>query len=66
MVESSVKRLYFNNKHRTGDFYNEVNIISSVEHKNQIRLLACSCLPNMSLNKFIISKQQNAKKPCSG
>lgn len=62
--EIAVKRLFFNNKHRAGDFYNEVNIISSVEHKNLVRLLGCSCsgpesllvyefLPNKSLDRFI-------------
>ncbi|KAL4373102.1 hypothetical protein AHAS_Ahas05G0048200 [Arachis hypogaea] len=35
--EIAIKRLYFNNRHRLADFYNEVNIISSVEHKNLVR-----------------------------
>ncbi|XP_077244195.1 cysteine-rich RLK (RECEPTOR-like protein kinase) 2 [Tasmannia lanceolata] len=62
--EIAVKRLFFNNKHRAGDFYNEVNIISSVEHKNLVRLLGCSCsgpesllvyeyLHNKSLDRFV-------------
>ncbi|MCD7467169.1 Cell division control protein 2 [Datura stramonium] len=62
--EIAVKRLFFNNKHRAADFYNEVNIISSVEHKNLVRLLGCSCsgpesllvyefLLNQSLDRFI-------------
>ncbi|OVA20753.1 Protein kinase domain [Macleaya cordata] len=62
--EIAVKRLFFNNKHRAADFYNEVNIISSVEHKNLVRLLGCSCsgpesllvyefLPNKSLDRFL-------------
>ncbi|XP_049389586.1 cysteine-rich receptor-like protein kinase 2 [Solanum stenotomum] len=62
--ELAVKRLFFNNKHRVADFYNEVNIVSSIEHKNLIRLLGCSCsgpesllvyefLPNQSLDHFI-------------
>ncbi|PIN19658.1 Serine/threonine protein kinase [Handroanthus impetiginosus] len=62
--EIAVKRLFFNNKHRAADFYNEVNIVSSVEHKNLVRLLGCSCsgpesllvyefLPNKSLDCFI-------------
>uniref|UniRef100_A0A7N2L984 Cysteine-rich receptor-like protein kinase 2 n=2 Tax=Quercus lobata TaxID=97700 RepID=A0A7N2L984_QUELO len=62
--EIAVKRLFFNNRHRAGDFYNEVNIISSVKHKNLVRLLGCSCsgpesllvyefLPNKSLDRFI-------------
>lgn len=62
--EIAVKRLFFNNRHRAANFYNEVNIISSVEHKNLVRLLGCSCsgpesllvyefLPNQSLDRFI-------------
>ncbi|KAL4574026.1 hypothetical protein LXL04_020848 [Taraxacum kok-saghyz] len=62
--EIAVKRLFFNNKFRAADFYNEVNMVSSVEHKNLVRLLGCSCsgpesilvyeyLPNMSLDHFI-------------
>lgn len=62
--EVAVKRLFVNNKHRAGDFYNEVNLISSLEHKNLVRLLGCSCsgpesllvyeyLPNKSLDRFL-------------
>ncbi|KAL5759863.1 hypothetical protein ACOSP7_018372 [Xanthoceras sorbifolium] len=62
--EIAVKRLFFNNRHRAADFYNEVNIISGMEHKNLVRLLGCSCsgpesllvyefLPNKSLDRFI-------------
>ncbi|XP_071717008.1 cysteine-rich receptor-like protein kinase 2 [Rutidosis leptorrhynchoides] len=62
--EVAVKRLFFNIKFRAADFYNEVNMISNVEHKNLVRLLGCSCsgresilvyeyLPNRSLNRFI-------------
>ncbi|KAI7753982.1 hypothetical protein M8C21_015547 [Ambrosia artemisiifolia] len=65
--EIAVKRLFFNNKFRATDFYNEVNMISSVEHKNLVRLLGCSCsgpesilvyeyLPNMSLDLFIFDE----------
>ncbi|KAK1269115.1 Cysteine-rich receptor-like protein kinase 2 [Acorus gramineus] len=67
--EIAVKRLFFNNKHRALDFYNEVNIISSVEHKNLVRLLGCSCsgpesllvyefLANKSLDRFIFDKER--------
>ncbi|KAL0327277.1 UNVERIFIED_CONTAM: Cysteine-rich receptor-like protein kinase [Sesamum angustifolium] len=67
--EIAVKRLFFNNKHRAADFYNEVNIISSVEHKNLVRLLGCSCsgpesllvyefMPNMSLDRFIFDSSK--------
>ncbi|KAI3817532.1 hypothetical protein L1987_11327 [Smallanthus sonchifolius] len=65
--EIAVKRLYFNNKFRAADFYNEINMISRVEHKNLVRLLGCSCsgpesilvyeyLPNMSLDRFIFDE----------
>ncbi|XP_023545817.1 cysteine-rich receptor-like protein kinase 2 [Cucurbita pepo subsp. pepo] len=67
--EIAVKRLFFNNKHRAADFYNEVNIISSVEHKNLVRLLGCSCsgpesllvyefLANRSLDRFIFDGER--------
>ncbi|XP_050205691.1 cysteine-rich receptor-like protein kinase 2 [Mercurialis annua] len=67
--EIAVKRLFFNNRHRAADFYNEVNMISSVEHKNLVRLLGCSCsgpesllvyefLPNTSLDRFILDKNK--------
>ncbi|KAK9052734.1 hypothetical protein SSX86_029364 [Deinandra increscens subsp. villosa] len=62
--EIAVKRLFFNHRHRAGDFYNEVNIISSVDHKNLVKLVGFSCLgpesaliyeylPNKSLDHFI-------------
>ncbi|KAI3467556.1 hypothetical protein Pfo_024219 [Paulownia fortunei] len=65
--EIAVKRLFFNNKHRASNFYNEVKIISSVEHKNLVRLLGCSCsgpesllvyefMPNKSLDRFIFEE----------
>ncbi|XP_010551593.1 PREDICTED: cysteine-rich receptor-like protein kinase 2 [Tarenaya hassleriana] len=67
--EIAVKRLFFNNRHRAADFYNEVNIISTVEHKNLVRLLGCSCsgpesllvyefLPNKSLDRFIFDTER--------
>ncbi|XP_038713171.1 cysteine-rich receptor-like protein kinase 2 [Tripterygium wilfordii] len=67
--EIAVKRLFFNNRHRAADFYNEVNIISGVEHKNLVRLLGCSCsgpesllvyeyLPNKSLDRFIFDQNK--------
>jgi serine/threonine protein kinase len=69
--EIAIKRLYFNNRHRAADFYNEVNIISGVEHKNLVRLLGCSCsgpesllvyeyMHNRSLDRFIFGNFLNA------
>ncbi|KAL6549102.1 Cell division control protein 2 [Orobanche hederae] len=46
-----VKRLYFDTKHRGSEFYNEVNIISSIQHKNLVRLLGCSCSGPENSNK---------------
>ncbi|XP_076883112.1 cysteine-rich receptor-like protein kinase 2 [Bidens hawaiensis] len=34
--EIAAKRLFFNNKFRAEDFYNEVNMINSLEHKNLV------------------------------
>ncbi|KAK4391725.1 Cysteine-rich receptor-like protein kinase [Sesamum angolense] len=67
---AAVKRLFFNNKHRASDFYNEVKIISSLNHKNLVRLLGCSCsgpesllvyefLVNKSLDRFIFDSRKN-------
>lgn len=65
--EVAVKRLFFNHRHRAADFYNEVNIISSVDHPNLVKLVGFSCLgtdsiliyeylPNKSLDRFIFGK----------
>ncbi|XP_019163818.1 PREDICTED: cysteine-rich receptor-like protein kinase 2 [Ipomoea nil] len=67
--EVAVKKLLFNNIKRAQDFYNEVNIISSVEHKNLVKLLGCSfsgpesllvyeLLPNKSLDQFIFDPEK--------
>ncbi|KAF3616332.1 putative cysteine-rich receptor-like protein kinase 2-like isoform X1 [Capsicum annuum] len=66
--EVAVKRLFFNKKHRVADSYNEVNIISSIAHKNLARLLGYNCsgpesllvyefLHNHSLNRFIFDSK---------
>ncbi|RDX84483.1 Cysteine-rich receptor-like protein kinase 42, partial [Mucuna pruriens] len=60
----AVKRLVFNNRHWVDDFFNEVNLISGMQHKNLVKLLGCSIegpeslivyeyLPNKSLDQFI-------------
>ncbi|KAL3630998.1 Cell division control protein 2 [Castilleja foliolosa] len=67
--EIAVKRLFFNNKHRAANFYNEVKMISSVEHKNLVRLLGCCCsgpesllvyeyMPNKSLDRFLFDSSK--------
>ncbi|PIA29290.1 hypothetical protein AQUCO_06100063v1 [Aquilegia coerulea] len=67
--EIAVKRLFVNNRNRAAEFYNEVNLISSVDHKNLVRLLGCSCfgpesllvyefLPNMSLDRFLFDESR--------
>ncbi|KAL3511314.1 hypothetical protein ACH5RR_030715 [Cinchona calisaya] len=67
--EIAVKRLFLNKKHKAADFYNEVNIISSIRHKNLVRLLGCSCtgpesllvyelLPNGSLDHLIFDPEK--------
>ncbi|CAJ2647480.1 cysteine-rich receptor-like protein kinase 2 [Trifolium pratense] len=67
--EIAIKRLYYNNRHRAADFYNEVNMISGVEHKNLVRLLGCCCsgpesllvyeyMHNRSLDHFIFDKNK--------
>ncbi|KAL5725076.1 hypothetical protein ACHQM5_008261 [Ranunculus cassubicifolius] len=65
----AVKRLFVNNRHRADDFYNEVTLISTVNHKNLVRLLGCSCLgaesllvyeylPNLSLDRFLFDENR--------
>ncbi|KAG5153443.1 hypothetical protein AAZX31_05G005200 [Glycine max] len=63
----AVKRLVFNNRQWVDDFFNEVNLISGMQHKNLVKLLGCSIegpeslivyeyLPNKSLDQFIFEK----------
>lgn len=60
----AVKRLIFNTRQWVDEFFNEVNLISSIEHKNLVKLLGCSIegpesllvyeyVPNKSLDQFI-------------
>lgn len=60
----AVKRLIFNTRQWVDEFFNEVNLISSIEHKNLVKLLGCSIegpesllvyeyVPNRSLDQFI-------------
>ncbi|XP_019163820.1 PREDICTED: cysteine-rich receptor-like protein kinase 2 isoform X2 [Ipomoea nil] len=67
--EVAVKKLLFKSTKRAEDFYNEVNIISSIEHKNLVKLLGCSFSgpesllvyelhPNKSLDQFIFDPEK--------
>ncbi|KAI3776907.1 hypothetical protein L1987_46697 [Smallanthus sonchifolius] len=65
----AVKRLFFNTRQWVDEFFNEVNLISAIEHKNLVKLLACSIegpesllvyefLPNKSLDHFLFDKDK--------
>ncbi|KAH9790827.1 cysteine-rich receptor-like protein kinase 42 [Citrus sinensis] len=62
-------RLIFNTRQWVDEFFNEVNLISSIEHKNLVKLLGCSIegpesllvyeyVPNRSLDQFIFDKNK--------
>jgi serine/threonine protein kinase len=38
----AVKRLIFNTRQWVDEFFNEVNLISGIQHKNLVKLLGCS------------------------
>ncbi|KAL6594634.1 hypothetical protein ACP70R_048372 [Stipagrostis hirtigluma subsp. patula] len=40
--EVAVKRLFFNTRQWTDQFFNEVRLVSQVQHKNLVKLLGCS------------------------
>ncbi|TKY50451.1 Cysteine-rich receptor protein kinase 42 [Spatholobus suberectus] len=65
----AVKRLVFNNRQWVDDFFNEVNLISGIQHKNLVKLLGCSIegpeslivyeyLSNKSLDQFIFENDK--------
>lgn len=60
----AVKRLFFNTRQWVDEFFNEVNLISGIQHKNLVKLLGCSIegpesllvyefVPNKSLEQFL-------------
>ncbi|XP_052181986.1 cysteine-rich receptor-like protein kinase 42 [Diospyros lotus] len=70
----AVKRLLYNTKHWVDDFFNEVNSISGVQHKNLVRLFGCSIegpetllvyefVPNKSLDRILFDR--NSRQPLS-
>ncbi|KAL1831408.1 hypothetical protein ACET3Z_001059 [Daucus carota] len=63
----AVKRLFFNTRQWVDEFFNEVNLISGIQHKNLVKLLGCSIegpesllvyeyVPNKNLDQFLFDK----------
>ncbi|XP_023908140.2 cysteine-rich receptor-like protein kinase 42 [Quercus suber] len=63
----AVKRLMFNTRQWVDEFFNEVNLISGIQHKNVVKLLGCSIegpesllvyeyVPNRSLDQILFVK----------
>ncbi|XP_048428177.1 cysteine-rich receptor-like protein kinase 2 isoform X2 [Pyrus x bretschneideri] len=63
----AIKRLFFNTRQWVDHFFNEVNLISGIHHKNLLKLLGCSItgpesllvyeyVPNQSLHDYFIVK----------
>lgn len=63
----AVKRLFFNTRQWADEFFNEVNLINGIEHKNLVKLLGCSIegpesllvyefVPNKSLDQVLFGK----------
>ncbi|KAL9256490.1 Cysteine-rich receptor-like protein [Drosera capensis] len=66
---AAVKR-FFNTRHWADEFFNEVNLISGIQHKNLIKLIGCSIegsesllvyeyVPNKSLDHYIFEEGQD-------
>ncbi|XP_021293456.1 cysteine-rich receptor-like protein kinase 3 [Herrania umbratica] len=64
----AIKRLFFNTRQWVDHFFNEVNLISSIYHKNLVKLLGCSItgpesllvyeyVPNQSLHDYLFVKK---------
>lgn len=69
----AVKRLFSNREESVNEFFNEVNLISCVQHKNLVKLLGCSVdgpekllvyeyLPNKSLDRFLFGNSSCLNK----
>ncbi|KAL1214651.1 Cysteine-rich receptor-like protein kinase 42 [Cardamine amara subsp. amara] len=66
----AVKRLVFNTREWVEEFFNEVNLISGIQHKNLVKLLGCSIegpesllvyeyVPNKSLDHFLFDESKS-------
>ncbi|PIN21113.1 Serine/threonine protein kinase [Handroanthus impetiginosus] len=64
----AVKRLFFNTTQWADHFFNEVNLISDINHKNLVKLLGCSItgpesllvyeyVPNQSLHEYLFVRK---------
>ncbi|XWS63690.1 hypothetical protein CRYUN_Cryun06bG0123200 [Craigia yunnanensis] len=64
----AIKRLFFNTRQWVDHFFNEVNLISGIYHKNLVKLLGCSItgpesllvyeyVPNHSLHDYLFVKK---------
>jgi serine/threonine protein kinase len=69
-TDVAVKRLHFNTRQWVDEFFNEVNLISGIQHKNLVKLLGCSLegpesllvydyVHNKSLDQFIFDKSKD-------
>ncbi|CAI0456169.1 unnamed protein product [Linum tenue] len=69
----AVKRLIFNTSQWVEEFFNEVNLISGIQHKNLVKLLGCSIegpesllvyeyVPNKSLDQFLFGNVEKTSK----
>ncbi|CAI0455139.1 unnamed protein product [Linum tenue] len=69
----AVKRLIFNTSQWVEEFFNEVNLISGIQHKNLVKLLGCSIegpesllvyeyVPNKSLDQFLFGNVEKNSK----
>ena len=64
----AVKRLFFNRRQWVDEFFNEVNLISRIQHKNLVGLLGCSIegpesllvyeyVPNKSVDQILFGEK---------
>ncbi|XP_022859539.1 cysteine-rich receptor-like protein kinase 3, partial [Olea europaea var. sylvestris] len=64
----AIKRLFFTTTQWVDHFFNEVNLISGIEHKNLVKLLGCSItgpesllvyeyVPNQSLHDYLFDRK---------